>query len=99
MQGEPESLSLYNTVGESICKRFYLWMYADSEKRRIMSMKKSLNKSSNSNQLSTFFDLYASCGCGPCGCACGGADVYVLPNMNMAVIEAGYRNSVDVHTS
>jgi hypothetical protein len=62
-------------------------------------MKKTLSKSSNSNQLSTFFDLYASCGCGPCGCSCAsGYDAYVAPKYDMSGIEAGYRSALAAHS-
>ncbi len=59
-------------------------------------MKKSLNKSSNSNQLSTFFDLYASCGCGPCGCSCNapGPELSAFTNANQGNVESGYRNAL-----
>lgn len=61
-------------------------------------MKKTLNKSSNLSQLSTFFELSASCGCGPCGCVCSGNAAYVTPNANLQNIEAGYRNSLSAHS-
>lgn len=62
-------------------------------------MKKSLNKSSKSNQLSTFFDLYASCGCGPCGCSCGapGHQPVSFTNANQGIVESGYRSALQVN--
>lgn len=58
-------------------------------------MKKTLSKSSNSNQMGTFFELYATCGCGVCGCEC--ATDFLLTSMyveNRRSIESGYRDSL-----
>lgn len=58
-------------------------------------MNKTLNKSSSSNQLGTYFELYASCGCGICGCpTCTDQSSAVSVGNTRITTEAGYRNAL-----
>lgn len=55
--------------------------------------KKKLNKSNNTNMLSTYYTMAANCGCGVCGCDCS-PSVPSFNSFSMRYIEAGYRNAL-----
>jgi hypothetical protein len=61
--------------------------------------RKVLNKSSKSNNLSTYYNLLGSCSaCGPCGCSCSAAWASVATTGDAWIIEQQYRNAVSNHT-